>query len=42
MVGVVILGIVIVALSIASVVFTLWHEGEKLPGRLPRRPDRTG
>ncbi len=38
MIGVVILGIVIVALGLASVVFTLWNEGEKLPARLRRRP----
>ncbi|MFF4649134.1 hypothetical protein [Streptacidiphilus sp. ASG 303] len=42
MVGVVILGIVIVALGIASVFLTLWNEGEKLPGRLRRRPPRAG
>lgn len=42
MVGVVILGIVIVALSVASVVFTLWNEGERLPARLRRRPPGAG
>ncbi|MFJ6214066.1 hypothetical protein ACIQGZ_12145 [Streptomyces sp. NPDC092296] len=42
MVGIVILGIVLVALCIASVVFTIWHEGEKLPARLRRRPPRAG
>jgi hypothetical protein len=37
MLGVVILGIVIVALSVSTVFFTLWNSGEKLPARLRRR-----
>jgi hypothetical protein len=42
MVGVVVMGITIVVLGVASVLFTLWNAGEQLPARLRRRPPGGG
>ena len=38
MIGVVLTGIVIVALLLAAVVFSLWHDGEGPPRLFRRRP----